>query len=47
MGTETLARRKRPLRYAMGLVYVVAGVLPSVTSRQFEEIVPTQPTSLR
>ena len=40
MVTDTLARRKRPLRYAMGLVYVVAGVLHFVTPRQFEEIVP-------
>jgi uncharacterized membrane protein len=42
MVSDTLASRKRPLRYVMGLVYVVAGVLHFLRPKPFEYIVPPQ-----
>jgi len=37
---QTLARFERPLRYAMGAVYVVAGVLHFLVPASFERVVP-------
>lgn len=37
---RTLARFERPLRYAMGAVYVVAGVLHFVAPSSFQRVVP-------
>lgn len=40
--TTTLARLKRPLRYVMGGLYVLAGVSHFRTPESFERIVPPQ-----
>ena len=40
--TTTLARLKRPLRYLMGGLYVLAGVSHFRTPETFERIVPPQ-----
>nr|WP_235728445.1 DoxX family membrane protein [Halosimplex carlsbadense] len=42
MRTTLLARSKRPLRYVMGLSYVLAGVLHFVAPETYERIVPPQ-----
>jgi uncharacterized membrane protein len=42
MLTDTLARLKTPLRYAMGLTYVLAGVLHFLAPGAYERIVPPQ-----
>jgi uncharacterized membrane protein len=42
MVSDALASRKRPLRYVMGLVYVVAGVLHFLRPKPFECILPPQ-----
>ncbi|WP_255151408.1 DoxX family protein [Halorarius halobius] len=38
----TLARLERPLRYVMGLAYVVAGVLHFLAPRVYERTVPPE-----
>jgi len=40
--SSRLASAKRPLRYVMGLSYVVAGVLHFVAPETYERIVPPQ-----
>jgi uncharacterized membrane protein len=40
--TSLLARSKRPLRYVMGLAYVVAGILHFVVPGAYEQAVPPQ-----
>ncbi|WP_232342868.1 DoxX family protein [Halosimplex litoreum] len=42
MRTSFLAGSKRPLRYVMGLVYVLAGVLHFVAPDAYERVVPPQ-----
>ena len=40
LNTDSLGRLKRPLRYVMGLTYVVAGVLHFVAPKVYEQVVP-------
>lgn len=42
MHSGFLARSKRPLRYVMGLVYVLAGCLHFVAPETYERVVPPQ-----
>ncbi|MFB6206571.1 MAG: hypothetical protein ABEJ05_08625 [Haloglomus sp.] len=39
---RALARYKRPLRYVMGLNYVVVGILHLLVPTRFEQVVPPQ-----
>ena len=38
--TDTLARFKGPLRYVMGVLYIVAGVMHFVAPKMYAQIVP-------
>lgn len=40
--TDAIAGRKRPLRYLMGILYVLAGVTHFLAPRRFARIVPPQ-----
>lgn len=42
MQSSRLAKWKQPLRYVMGVVYALAGVLHFVAPKTYEEIVPPQ-----